>query len=63
MFQAKVVEKMKTHILCSIIFFFKSCHLQYMWKMLYNQTGHRWQYGTCAFHAGYQRLQTHTQTA
>jgi len=27
MFQTKVVEKIKTHILCSVTFFFKSCHL------------------------------------
>jgi hypothetical protein len=27
MFQTKVVEKIKTHILCSITFFRKSCHL------------------------------------
>jgi hypothetical protein len=28
MFQTKVVEKIKTHILCSIIFFRKSCRLR-----------------------------------
>jgi len=27
MFQTKVVEKIKTHILCSITYFFKLCHL------------------------------------
>jgi hypothetical protein len=27
MFQGKVVEKLKTHILCSVTFFRKSCHL------------------------------------
>jgi len=27
MFQTKVVEKLKTHILCSVTFFFKSCRL------------------------------------
>jgi len=27
MFQTKVVEKIKTHILCSITFFRKSCRL------------------------------------
>jgi len=27
MFQTKVVEKIKTHILCFVIFFRKSCHL------------------------------------
>jgi len=27
MFQTKVVEKIKTKILCTTFFFFKSCHL------------------------------------
>jgi hypothetical protein len=27
MFQTKVLEKIKTHILCSVTFFSKSCHL------------------------------------
>jgi len=30
--------------------------------MLKIRTGHRWQYGACAFHTGYQGLQTHTPT-
>jgi hypothetical protein len=30
-------------------------------KILYNWTGHRWQYGACVLHAEYVRLQTHTQ--
>jgi len=30
-------------------------------KILYSQTGHRWQHGTWVLHAGYLRLQTHTQ--
>jgi len=63
MFQTKVVEKIKTDILCSVNYFIvrKSCRL---WDnveiTLYNQTGHRRQYGACALHAGYLRLQTHT---
>jgi len=32
MFQTKVVENIKTHILCSITFFQKSCCLYEMWK-------------------------------
>jgi hypothetical protein len=31
-FQTKVVEELKTHILCSIIFFFKPCRLRNNWK-------------------------------
>jgi len=30
-------------------------------KICYSQTGHIWQYGACAVHAAYPRLQTHTQ--
>jgi hypothetical protein len=30
-------------------------------KILWSQTGRRWQYGACALHVGYQRLQTTTQ--
>jgi hypothetical protein len=55
MYKKKVREKEKTHVLSSISFFFPENHVVYeMWK------GHRWQYGTCALHAGYLRLQTHT---
>ena len=30
-------------------------------KKILSQTGHRWNYGSCALHAGYLNLQTHTQ--
>jgi hypothetical protein len=30
-------------------------------RILYSGAGHRWQYGACALHAGYLRLQAHTQ--
>ena len=30
-------------------------------RMLYSGSGHRWRYGACALHAGYLRLQIHTQ--
>jgi len=61
MFQTKDVEKMKTHVLSSVTFFRKSCRLwgnagQY-WT---SRTGHSWQYGACALHTGYLRLQIHT---
>jgi len=32
MFQSKVVEKIKSHILCSVTFFLKSCRYETMWK-------------------------------
>jgi hypothetical protein len=62
MLQAKPVEKIKTHILYSkTLFFRKSCRVwENMGKILYSSTCHRWQYGACAFHAGYLRLQIHT---
>jgi len=34
MFQSNVVEKIKTHILCSVTFFFKSCLLWNSGKIL-----------------------------
>jgi len=36
MFQTKVVEEMKTHILCSVTFFFRKWCAVYeiMWKIL-----------------------------
>jgi hypothetical protein len=45
MFQAKFIQKIKTHILCSITFFRKSFRLwDNVEKTWYSQTGHRWQY-------------------
>jgi len=32
MFQTKIVEKIETHILCSLNYFQKSCSLKVMWK-------------------------------
>jgi len=44
MLQTRVVEKIKTHILCSITFFQKLCCLwDNVEKIWYSQTGHRWQ--------------------
>jgi len=60
MFQIKVVEKNKTHIWCSIIFFRKSFRL---WDNVekYCTAGQAiWIYGACVLHAGYLRPQIHT---
>jgi hypothetical protein len=62
-FRKKVVEKIKTHILCSVTVFWKSCPL---WENLkkkkqYIPKEHRWQYSAFALHIGHERLQTHTQ--
>jgi hypothetical protein len=60
-FQTKAAEKTKTHILCSV-----TPPLQivpFMRKrgtILQSEAGYRWQYGACALHAGYLRLQIHT---
>ena len=44
MFQTKVVEKIKTHILCSVTLFRKSCRLWVNVEKYGSRTGHRWQY-------------------
>ena len=61
MFHTKVVEKIKTHILCWVSFengavYEIMCGGK---KKKLSQEGHRWQYGACALHTGYLRLQTH----
>ena len=50
----KILETIKTHIICSIMFF-RKCG-----KVLYSRIGQRWHNGTCALHAGYLRLQRDT---
>jgi hypothetical protein len=40
MFQTKVVEKIKTHILCTVTFFRKSCRLWDEWKNIVQQGRH-----------------------
>jgi hypothetical protein len=59
----QVLEKIKTHILCSVTFFFSfenGAVYGIMWKNIVERPGHRLQYGACALNAGYLRLQTHT---
>jgi hypothetical protein len=63
MLQTKAVEKIKTHISCSITFFFgnRAVH-EIVWENIVERgQATAWQYGACALHAGYPRLQTHTQ--
>jgi hypothetical protein len=58
----KFVGKIKTPILYSITFFRKSRRLWgNMEKKLYSSASHRWHYGAGVLHAGYLRLQAHTQ--
>ena len=55
----KCVEKIKTRILRSVKSFRKSCRLwDNMVKTWHTRTGHRWQYGSCALHCGYLRLES-----
>jgi hypothetical protein len=49
----------KTHILYSVTFFLNRAICMIMWKNFVDLDSHRWQYG--ALHAGYLRLQTHSQ--
>ena len=51
MFQTKDVEKIKTHILCSVTFFLNRTVYEIMWRDIVERGGHRWQYSACALHA------------
>ena len=60
MFQTKIVQKIKTHILRLITFFFENCVVyEITWENFV--ADHRRKCGACAFRDGYLRLQTHTQ--
>jgi len=57
-------ENQNTHFVFSNFFFRKSCCLwNNVGKILYSRTSHRWQYGECASHAGYLRLQHTLRTS
>ena len=61
MFWTNVVEKIKTNIFFSTTFFNRSVY-EIKWRNIVQPgTGHGRQYGACALHAGYLRLQTHIQ--
>ena len=64
MFQTRFAEKIKTHILSSMTFFFSKIlsFMRKLGKILYSGSGNRRQNGGCALHAGYLRLQIHTHT-
>jgi len=61
MFQTKVAEKIKTHILCSVTFSENRAIYETMWENIVER-GHRWEFGVCALHARNLRLQTLTLT-
>ena len=54
MFQTKVVQKIKTHILGSITFFSENRAVYEMWENTAEEAGRRRQYEACALHAEYQ---------
>jgi hypothetical protein len=55
-------ENQNTHFVFSIFFFFENrAFIRQCGNIWYSQTGQRLQYGACALHAAYLRLQTHTQ--
>jgi len=49
------------HSLSYVTFFENRALFEIRGKTMYSRRGHRWQYCACALHAGYLRLQTHTQ--
>ena len=57
----KLLRKSRTHFVLSRFFFPpKIVPFFSREKILYSGAGYRWQYGACALHAGYIRLQIHT---
>jgi len=65
MFQKELVRKIKTHILCHIMYFFppKSCHLRYnLEKCVKIRRGHRRQYNTEHAHCMLVTKGTNTHT-
>jgi len=59
----KAVEKIKTHILCLITMFYWKFVICEVWKSILeaDSTQKTTWYCACVLHAGYLRLQTHTQ--
>jgi hypothetical protein len=61
MFQIKVVEKVKTRILCSVAFFLNCALYEIMWKNTVEPSRPQMTYGAHTLHTGYLCLQTQTQ--
>jgi len=61
MFQKKVAQEIKTHILCSIIFFSENRAVYgIIWKNVLELGRPQMTYEACAVHAGELKLHTHT---
>jgi hypothetical protein len=55
-------ENQNTHFIFNNFFFFENrAFYGIMWKNIVEPAGHRLQYGACALHDGYLRLQTNSQ--
>jgi hypothetical protein len=61
MFQSKVVEKIKTRLVCSVTFFLFFEDRTVLDNVEKYCTAGQATYGARALHAGYLRLQTHTE--
>jgi len=63
MFQTKVVEKMKTCVLCSVTFLKNYAIYEVMWENMLDTDRPKVtiENGACTLRAGYLRLQAHTQ--
>jgi len=60
--RTNIVDKIRTHILCSVTFFRKSCRLWEKVGKYRKAVQATWQHGTCALRAGYLSAQMHTLT-
>jgi len=63
MLQTKFVQKIETHVMFKNIFFLNRSVYEIMWKNIVEPGSPQMaiKHGTCALHAGYLKLQTHTQ--
>jgi hypothetical protein len=57
-FQTKILEEIKTHIVCPTTFFNEN---PAVYEIIQSAEGHRRKYKACVLHAGYLRPQTHTK--
>jgi hypothetical protein len=53
----RIVEEIRTHVLCSLTFFLNRAVYEIMRKSIESRVDHS-RYGPCALHAGYLRLKT-----
>jgi len=61
MYQTKLVEKIKTHILCSILYFSENCAVFEMWENMVEPGRPQMTIWRSRIALGYPRLETRTQ--